>query len=153
MEHCSSITKKIRKYNSEYRKKLISKIEKIIASRDLMDKKDKTNIISIYNIINEDIANNFSSNRNGLFINMNLLSDKCIENIIKFIEDKQSELCSNILTQTDSEVPVTNLEEPVQKSNYKIFKSDDVEYISEMGGQKLSTMEKNIIKRIRNKST
>ena len=72
MEHCSSITKKIRKYNSEYRKKLISKIEKVIATRDLMDKKDKSNIISIYNIINEDITNNFSSNRNGLFINMNL---------------------------------------------------------------------------------
>ena len=153
MEQNSSITKKIRKYDSEYRKKLISKIEKIITSRDLMDKKDKSNIISIYNIINEDIANNFSSNRNGLFINMNLLSDKCIENIIKFIEDKQSEFCCNILTQTDSEVHDNILEAPAQSSNYKIFKSDDVEFISEMGGQKLSTMEKNIIKRIRNKST
>jgi len=115
-----------RKYNSQFRKKLVSKFEKI---------KEKSDYINIYNIIVEDIGFNFSSNRNGIFFNMNLLSDQCIENLIQFIEDK---LNYNI-TQTDTE-----------KINYKSYKFDEVEIISEMG-HKLSNQEKNIIKRIRNK--
>jgi hypothetical protein len=115
-----------RKYNSQFRKKLVSKFEKI---------KDKNDYIDIYNIIVEDIGTNFSSNRNGIFFNMNLLSDQCIENLIQFIEDKLN--CN--ITQTDTE-----------KINYKSYKFDEVEIISEMG-HKLSNQEKNIIKRIRNK--
>ncbi len=115
-----------RKYNSQFRKKLVSKFEKI---------KDKSDYIDIYNIIVEDIGTNFSSNRNGIFFNMNLLSDQCIENLIQFIEDK----LNYNMTQTDTE-----------KINYKSYKFDEVEIISEMG-HKLSNQEKNIIKRIRNK--
>jgi hypothetical protein len=115
-----------RKYNSQFRKKLISKFEKI---------KNKEDYVDIYNIIIEDIGNNFSTNRNGIFINMNLLSDQCIENLIQFMEDKLN--CN--ITQTDTE-----------KINYKSYKFDEVEIISEMG-HKLSNQEKNIIKRIRNK--
>jgi len=115
-----------RKYNSQFRKKLVSKFEKI---------KDKSDYIDIYNIIIEDIGTNFSSNRNGIFFNMNLLSDQCIENLIQFIEDK----LNYNMTQTDTE-----------KINYKSYKFDEVEIISEMG-HKLSNQEKNIIKRIRNK--
>jgi len=115
-----------RKYNSHFRKKLISKFEKI---------KDKNDYVDIYNIIVEDIGTNFSSNRNGIFFNMNLLSDKCIENLIQFIENK----LNYNMTQTDTE-----------KINYKSYKFDEVEIISEMG-HKLSNQEKNIIKRIRNK--
>lgn len=115
-----------RKYNSQFRKKLVSKFEKI---------KDKNDYIDIYNIIVEDIGTNFSSNRNGIFFNMNLLSDQCIENLIQYIEDKLN--CN--ITQTDTE-----------KINYKSYKFDEVEIISEMG-HKLSNQEKNIIKRIRNK--
>lgn len=115
-----------RKYNSQFRKKLVSKFEKI---------KDKSDYIDIYNIIVEDIGTNFSSNRNGIFFNMNLLSDQCIENLIELIEDK----LNYNMTQTDTE-----------KINYKSYKFDEVEIISEMG-HKLSNQEKNIIKRIRNK--
>jgi hypothetical protein len=115
-----------RKYNSQFRKKLVSKFEKI---------KDKSDYIDIYNIIIEDIGTNFSSNRNGIFFNMNLLSDQCIENLIELIEDK----LNYNMTQTDTE-----------KINYKSYKFDEVEIISEMG-HKLSNQEKNIIKRIRNK--
>jgi hypothetical protein len=115
-----------RKYNSEFRKKLTSKIEKIKAKSDL---------IMLYNIISNDIGENFSSNRNGIFVNMNILSDKCIENLIDFMEHKLD--CT--LSQTDTD-----------KINYKTYKFDDVELISEMG-HKLSNQEKNIIKRIRNK--
>ncbi len=79
-----------RKYNSQFRKKLVSKFEKI---------KYKNDYIDIYNIIVEDIGNNFSTNRNGIFINMNLLSDQCIENLIQLMEEKLN--CN--VTQTDTE--------------------------------------------------
>ena len=118
----------LRKYNTDYRKKLITKFDKI---------KDKSDYLSIYQIITQDIGNNFSSNRNGIFINMNILSNECIEKLAEFINDK-----TNIsTTQSD-----------VEKINYKSYKFDDIQFISEMGSQKLSTQEKNIIKRIRNKS-
>lgn len=78
MEH-----KKTRKYNTEFRKKLISRIDRITS-------KDKSNSYSIYSIIIEDIGNNFSNNRNGIFINMNLLSDKCIDRLINFVDKKNS---------------------------------------------------------------
>ncbi len=118
--------KSSRKYNTEFRKKLLAKFEKI---------KNKDDLVQIYNIIVDDIGNNFSSNRNGIFINMNILSDKCIKNLMEFLEDKNN---SNY-TQSDTE-----------KINYKSYKFDDVELINEMG-HKLSNQEKNIIKRIRNK--
>ena len=66
----------LRKYNTVFRKRLINRFEKI---------KDKTDYIIIYNIIIKDIGNNFSSNRNGIFINMNILSDNCIDKILEFI--------------------------------------------------------------------
>ena len=115
-----------RKYNSQFRKKLISKFEKI---------KDKNDYIDIYNIITEDIGNNYSSNRNGIFINMNILSNKCIEKLVDLVEEK----LNYNMSLTDTE-----------KINYKSYKFDDIEIISEMG-HKLSNQEKNIIKRIRNK--
>jgi hypothetical protein len=116
-----------RKYNSLIRKKLISKFEKI---------KDKSDLIAIYNIITQDIGNDFSTNRNGIFVNMNILSDDCIEKLLEFINDKLNSTLS--ATETD-------------KVNYKSYKFDEVEIISEMG-HKLSNQEKNIVKRMRNKA-
>jgi len=121
MEHTCS-----RKFNTDFRKKLVSKFDKL---------KNKNDYIDIYNIIVEDIGTNFSSNRNGIFINMNILSDKCIDKLIEFMNDK----LNLTMTQTENE-----------KVNYKTYKIDDVEIISEMG-HKLSNQDKNIIKRIRNK--
>lgn len=118
--------KSSRKYNTEFRKKLLAKFEKI---------KDKNELILIYNIIVDDIGNNFSSNRNGIFINMNMLSDKCIKKLVDYLDEKNNN------NQSESE-----------KINYKSYKFDDVELLSEMG-HKLSNQEKNIIKRIRNKVT
>ena len=114
-----------RKYNTIIRKKLVNKCENI---------KDKSDLITIYNIIYLDIGNNFSSNRNGIFINMNILSDNCIEKILEFVNKK---LNTSLIIETE-------------KVNYKSYKFDDIELISEMG-HKLSNQEKNIIKRIRNK--
>jgi hypothetical protein len=116
-----------RKYNSNFRKKLVSKFEKI---------KFKSELLDIYNIITEDIGTDFSTNQNGIFININILSDKCIKSLVDYIEDK----ISQTTTQTDTE-----------KINYKTYKHDDVENINE-SGVKLSNQEKNIIKRIRNKN-
>lgn len=69
----------IRKYNTEIRKKLVSKIDRL---------KNKENYIELYNIITNEIGNNYSSNRNGIFINLNILSDKTIEEIIEFLDNK-----------------------------------------------------------------
>jgi hypothetical protein len=115
-----------RKYNSESRKKIISKIGRL---------KNKSDYINIYNIIIEDIGNIFSSNRNGLFINLNLVSDKCINKLLEFIEEK----LNYSISQTDTD-----------KINYTFYKVDDMEMITNIG-HKLSNQEKNIIKRSRNK--
>ena len=115
-----------RKYNSVFRKKLVSKFEKI---------KSKSELLDIYNIIIEDIGTDFSTNQNGIFINMNILSDICIKNLINYIDDKINLSAS----QTDTE-----------KVNYKTYKLDEVENIPD-SGIKLSNQEKNIIKRIRDK--
>lgn len=115
-----------RKYNSAFRKKLVSKFEKI---------KSKSELLDIYNIIIEDIGTDFSTNQNGIFINMNILSDLCIKKLVNYIDDKISLTTS----QTDTE-----------KVNYKTYKLDEVENILE-SGIKLSNQEKNIIKRIRDK--
>ena len=66
-----------RKYNSLFRKKIANKIENL---------KDKDKLILIYNICKNDINDNFSSNRNGIFINLNLLNDNTIVELIKLLE-------------------------------------------------------------------
>jgi hypothetical protein len=126
-----------RKFNTDFRKKLVTKIDKIITS------KNKNNMIELYNIINKDIGNNFSSNRNGIFINMNILSDQCIEDINTFIEEK------NTISATQSEVE-PNYNKYFSTNSTNSFKIDEVELISDIG-TKLSNQEKHIIKRIRNK--
>jgi hypothetical protein len=91
--------------------------------------KDKKDLVQIYKIIVADINDNISTNRNGIFVNMNLLSDKSIKKINDYIED-------NVLINNSD----------IEKINYKTFKFNDEDY-----GQKLSNQEKHIIKRIRNK--
>ena len=117
---------KTRIYNTEFRKKLKSKLEKI---------SNKNNLISIYNIIINNIGTNISTNNNGFFINLNILSDDCIDKLNNFIEE--------LFT-------INNNNNDNDKQNYKIYKFDDVEFIYELG-HKLSNHEKNIIKKIRNK--
>ena len=116
--------KKPRKYNSLFRKKIIIKLEKI---------KDKSDLISIYNIIINDIGTNFSSNRNGFFININLLSNNCIEELETFINSK-----INI-----------NKIENTSKMCYTVYTYDNIDKIIN-DGNKLSNQEKLIINRIKN---
>lgn len=117
----------VRKYNTIFRKRLINRFEKIT---------DKTDYIIIYNIIIKDIGNNFSSNRNGIFINMNILSDDCIDKILEFINNKLN---------------ISNIYSDSEKINYKVYKLDEGEIITDRM-HKLSNHEKSIIKRIRNKT-
>ena len=114
-----------RKFNTDFRKKLIAKFEKL---------KDKVDYITIYYIIIEDIGTNFSSNRNGIFINMNLLSDKCIEKLHNFMNEKAY---------------IINKQSNVEVSNYNFYKADDIEIVASIG-HKLSNHDKHIIKKIRN---
>jgi hypothetical protein len=113
-----------RKYNTDFRKKLINKLEYI---------KDKTFLLKIYNIIINDIGNNFSSNINGIFINMNIISNNCIDNLINLLDEINK--INVLLNNNDS-------------TNLNIYKLDDAEVLSELG-HKLSNQEKNIIKRIK----
>ena len=119
-----SINNNNRKYKSDYRKKLISKFDNI---------KNKNILIDIYNIIINDIGTNYSSNRNGIFINMNILSDTCIDKLNEYIENNLNNNLSDIKSD---------------KLDCKIYKLDEIELLSEIG-HKLSNQEKNIIKRIR----
>ena len=118
-----------RKFNSEYRKKLVTKLDKLFSMS-----KNKSESFNIYNIINEDIGTNFSTNRNGIFINMNILSDDCIQKLVDFIDTKHQ---SSTLSESEKQSTI----------NYKSFKLEE-DYISGMGN-KLSNQEKHIIKRIR----
>jgi hypothetical protein len=70
---------------------------------------------------------------------MNILSDDCIQKLVDFIEDKTQNSLFQSMTQSESEKPV-----------HKSYKFEDTEYTSGIG-QKLSNIEKHIIKRIRNK--
>jgi hypothetical protein len=73
--------KNIRKFNTIYRKNIINKIEKL---------NNKNYYIDIYNIIIQDIGNNYSSNRNGIFVNINILSNECILNLIDYLNNIKS---------------------------------------------------------------
>ncbi len=115
MEHKCS-----RKFNTDFRKKFISKFDKL---------KNKNDYIDIYNIIVEDISTNFSSNRNGIFININILSDDCIDKLIEFMDDKLN------LTQTLTEN---------EKNNYKNYKINNIELFLETDRKIIN--QKNIIR-------
>lgn len=118
-----------RKYNSQYRKKLVNKINKL---------ETKEEYIELYNIIISDIGTNFSSNVNGLFLNVNLLSDECIDNVNIYL-DRQ--LNKDTTSETYSDVTITS------------YKSQGTDDINDSVNYKLSNQEKTIIKRFRSKDS
>ena len=65
----------LRKYDSNFRKKLVIKLQKL---------NHKQNLIDIYNIISD---NEFSSNMNGLLYNINSFPDACIELLSKYTQE------------------------------------------------------------------
>ena len=116
-----------RKYNSDFRKTLKTKISKL---------SDKNDFMQIYKIINSEIENKISINRNGIYFNLNLLSDKSIEDI-SFILDK---------IESDTQI----LSEP-SKITYEIYNKDNnIETF--IHGHKLTNQEKSLIKKFRQPS-
>lgn len=121
--------KKLRKYNSEFRKNLKTKISKL---------SNKTDFIQIYKIISHEIENKLSINRNGIYFNLNLLSDKCIEDIITILKN------NDVLNDTQS-----NTEQ--FKITYETYnKETHIENF--INGQKLTNQEKSLIKKFRQTS-
>ena len=111
---------KNRYYNLSYRKKLINKLNKL---------NNKEDYINIYKIIFNDIGNNLCANSNGIFININLLSDNCVATINNYISDKSTDF-------------------PIESNKFnfnKLYNSDKLDEISNF--VKLSNQEKNLIKR------
>ncbi len=122
MENLNNTKHNQRYYNLSYRKKLISKIEKL---------KNKDDYINIYKIIVDDIGTNYCANSNGIFININILSDNCIAEINNYISDKSKNF----------------IEIYPEKFNFnKIYNNDKIDNISNF--VKLSNQEKNLIKKI-----
>jgi hypothetical protein len=121
--------KNFRKYNSEFRKNLKTKISKL---------SNKTDFIQIYKIINYELENKLSINRNGIYFNLNLLSDKCIEDITDILEN------NDILTNTQ-----TNTEQ--LKITYETYnKETNIENF--INGHRLTNQEKSLIKKFRQTS-
>jgi hypothetical protein len=110
-----------RKYTSTFRRKLVNKINKL---------KDKKDLVIVFNIVQLELGKDISINRNGIFFNINSLSDSCIEKLDSFLNT----MCETI-TETESKI------------KYKPYSVDELENVSKLG-PKLSNQEKSIIKKI-----
>ena len=109
-----------RKYNSLYRRKIVNKINRL---------KEKKDFITIFNIIQLELGKNISINRNGIFFNINVLSDSSIEKIESFLIT-----ISEIVTESDTRI------------KYQPYSVDELENVNKLG-PKLSNQEKSIIKK------
>jgi hypothetical protein len=112
-----------RKYNSIFRKNLKQKI---------LNLSEKNDFISIYKILISDTNTKISINNNGIYFNLNLLSDICIDQINIFLQGK------NIITNEPTIINKIKYE-PYSKS---CSSESEINY-----GQKLSNQEKIIIKK------
>tara|TARA_B100000674_G_C37806848_1_gene899226 strand:- start:488 stop:841 length:354 start_codon:yes stop_codon:yes gene_type:complete len=101
----SNNNEKKRKYDSKYRKKLVEKINKI---------KDKIILMEIYDIIKNNNNIKFSKNKNGVFFDMNKLSDDNIKNVTKIVDDNIDLTTSEIKF---SYIPYSNTNEDEGLSN------------------------------------
>jgi hypothetical protein len=109
-----------RKFNSLYRRKIVNKINRL---------KEKKDFITIFNIIQLELGKNISINRNGIFFNINVLSDSSIEKIESFLIT-----ISEIVTESDTKI------------KYQPYSVDELENVNKLG-PKLSNQEKSIIKK------
>ena len=67
------------KYDNDFKKKLVSKLE---------DLKDKQDYVNIFNIISSD---DYSSNSNGIFYNVNTFSDVIIDHLVDYLNKKKQD--------------------------------------------------------------
>jgi hypothetical protein len=109
-----------RKFNSLYRRKLVNKINRL---------KEKKDFVTIFNIIQFELGKDISINRNGIFFNINALSNSVIEKIESFLNT-----ISEIVTESDTKI------------KYQPYSVDELENVNKLG-PKLSNQEKSIIKK------
>jgi hypothetical protein len=112
-----------RKYSSSFRRKIVLRITKL---------KDKKDFVKIFNIIQSEIGKDLSINRNGIFFNINLLSDDCIQTLNNYLNE-----INDINSITESE----------PKISYKPYNIDEIDTVNKLG-PKLSNQEKSILKKI-----
>jgi len=110
-----------RKFTSSYRRKIVNKINKL---------KDKKDFVTIFTIVQNELGKNISINKNGIFFNINSLSDNCIDNLDCFLNNVYE-----------------NCSESETKIKYKPYLIDELENVNKLG-PKLSNQEKSIIKKI-----
>jgi len=121
-----SIEKPSRIYNSIYRKNLKEKISK------LNNKKD---YLFIYGRISKELESKFSVNKNGVYFNINLLSDECIKELSDYISDKND-------TESATEI---------SKIKYETYYKENENDIEFSYGTKFSNQEKTILKKLHQK--
>jgi hypothetical protein len=114
-----------RKYNSDFRKNLKQKLSKLTS---------KSEYLEIYKIIISEQDNKLSINRNGIYFNLNGLSDKAIEKIYNLITYK-------IETETCTEQ---------NKITYESY-NKDVAIENFIQDKRLTNQEKSLIKKFRQK--
>jgi len=115
-----------RKFNSIFRKNLKERISK------LNNKKD---YLFIYSLISKELDSKFSVNKNGVYFNINLLSDECIDELSKYISDKYD-------SETISEV---------SKIKYETYYKENGDDLNFSYGTKFSNQEKIILKKLHQK--
>lgn len=116
-----NINKDKRKYNSIFREKLSSRVKKV---------KDKKFLIKIFNILNNELKNNYTENNNGIFFNINKLSNVSIEKIIKILDEYTLKNFKNEL-----------------KIDYSQYSVDNNSSLSDFSKHRLSNKERNILKK------
>jgi hypothetical protein len=113
-------------YTFYHKKKLAYRIEQI---------KKKKNYLELFKIINED-SDKYTTNKNGVFFNMNSLKNETLKKIEKFLDDLDLENnnshIDNITNSIDTEFTPYSVDD---FSDYKPM------------GPKLSNHEKKILKR------
>jgi hypothetical protein len=113
----------IRKFNSNFRRKIVLKISKL---------KEKKDLVNVFNIIQNELGKELSINRNGIFFNINLLSDTCILGLEKYLSENTD---LNSITETENKI------------KYKPYSVDELETVNKLG-PKLSNQEKSLLKKI-----
>lgn len=121
-----NIKKPSRLYNSTFRKNLKDKISK------LNNKKD---FLFIYSLISKELESKFSINKNGVYFNINLLSDDCIKELSDFIYEKNE---SDSITE-------------VSKIKYETYYKENENDVEFSYGTKFSNQEKTILKKLHQK--
>ena len=115
-----------RKFNSNFRKNIKHKISKISNKNDYID---------IYKIINEELDSKLSINKNGIYFNLNLLSDNCVEKLLLFFNNK---------------IETENINS--EKIKYEPYNKNYFSELQFITGNKLNNQEKSLIKKFNNDS-